>query len=81
MCLREMFRFSLTWNACCYIPRKSLLISTSVKNLESRISFVAENGLVNRKRILCGERVAKQVNYPPARRTAQCFQFNLQVAT
>jgi hypothetical protein len=25
--------------------------------------------------------VAKQVNYPPARRTAQCFQFNLQVAT
>ena len=57
------------------------LKSTSVKNLESHISFVAENVLVNRKRILCGEEVAKHLNDPPARRTAQCFQFNLQVAT
>jgi hypothetical protein len=75
MCLRKMFWFSLTWYACCYIPGKSLLIFTGVENLESHINFVAENGLVERKR------VAKHVNDPPARRTAQSLQFNLHVAT
>jgi len=58
-----MFKFSLTWNACCYIPGKSILIFTNVKNLEAHIRFVAKNGLVKRKRILCGGRVAKHVNY------------------
>jgi hypothetical protein len=42
MCLRKMLRFSLTCNACCYMPGERLLIFTSVKNLEAHISFVLQ---------------------------------------